>query len=167
MVYCHLNWVPRRLELRSPLKAGPVVDMLAGSAEIRYCGDKGLSLEDIPPYLHCSPSSSLSSWRPAGTPSSRPRAPCAGRMSETNLTVKVWYNAQWEMQTSKFCHFKRGTMHNSQCNSILTLESNQVCMLKNKDYLTPSSSPRCIVLYSWTYSPLIPFLFLVIRHFTM
>ena len=55
MVYCHLNWVPRRLELRSPLKAGPVVDMLAGSAEIRYCGDKGLSRADSPPLLTLQP----------------------------------------------------------------------------------------------------------------
>ena len=55
MVYCHLNWVPRRLELRSPLKAGPVVDMLAGSAEIRYCGDKGLSWADSPSLLTLQP----------------------------------------------------------------------------------------------------------------
>ena len=32
-----LNCVPRMLELRSPLKAGPLHDMLAGSADMMYC----------------------------------------------------------------------------------------------------------------------------------
>ena len=36
MVYCHLNWVPRMFELRMALKAAPVLDQCAGSAEMRY-----------------------------------------------------------------------------------------------------------------------------------
>ena len=116
MVYCHLNWVPRRLELRSPLKAGPVVDMLAGSAEIRYCGDKGLSMADSPPLLTLQPElftllleASRNTFLPSprsmcrknvgNKPDSQSLVQCTvGNVDVKILSLQTWDNAQFTMQ---------------------------------------------------------------------
>ena len=86
----HLNWVPRMLELRMALKAAPLLDQCAGSAEMRYWGwefNQMLQLTVSWQTLRWSCCSLFSSWRPAGTPSARHLAPCAGKMSGTNLTI--------------------------------------------------------------------------------